>query len=222
MSMVIICKYKYIVTIVFIIILSILIYYNFFTNMDGVSHLHVYGENKELKGVLVIPLYAKTYGIGFGVDGKGIHTPIKYIIRKPYVFDSGGDLLKNKIKTKGFMLSSKSFIGRTMSIKVMILLKKGYLPKFLFDNNIYSGAPIYMKKSNNDANVKMINILLKTKPDQIILKRILLIECLKDDESLHLSEEQKEFVISEIMKSVPSNIEIDLTKDDLDLISTYE
>jgi hypothetical protein len=141
-------------------------------SMDGVRHLIVVDENgQQLKGILIIPLYSRSFGIGVGPDGKGYHTKQQLMITKPFVFDSGDDLMSKKISTKGVILPPFVFIGRSNYVDNWLFVKKEFSPKLVQSVDIYGEAPIVMVKSSGTDNTKLIDVLLAPKHDQSIMRK---------------------------------------------------
>jgi hypothetical protein len=141
-------------------------------SMKGVRHLTIFDDNGDhIKKILVVPLYSNSFGIGFGPDGKGLHTKYKLIIKKPFIFNSGDDFMSNIVGFRGIYLSPFLFIGRSSNVYHLLFIKKGFAPKLVSRVDIYNDAPIVMTKSTGNDNTVLIDMLLTSKYDQIILKQ---------------------------------------------------
>jgi len=141
-------------------------------SMKGVRHLTIYDDNGDhIKNVLVVPLYSKSFGIGFGPDGKGLHTKYKLIIKNLFIFNSGDDFMSNIVGSRGINLSPFIFIGRSNYVYNLLFIKKGFAPKLAARADIYNDAPIVMTKSTENDNMILIDMLLTSKYDQIFLKQ---------------------------------------------------
>ena len=150
--------------------------------VDGVRYLSVVDKNgNQLRDMLIIPLYSKSFGIGIGPDGKGFHTKDQLILTRPFVFNSGDDLMSKKISTQGIMLPPFIFAGISNDVGHWLFVKKGFTPKLLAENDIYGETPIVMIKSNGDENDKLIDLLLTSKHDQNTLKKLFGVEWIKDE-----------------------------------------
>ena len=141
-------------------------------SMKGVRHVTISDDNGDhIKNVLVVPLYSKSFGIGFGPDGKGLHTKYKFIIKNLFSFNSGDDFMSNIVGSRGINLSPLIFIGRSNYVNNLLFIKKGFTPKLVSRADIYNDAPIVMTKSTENDNKVLIDMLLTSKYDQIFLKQ---------------------------------------------------
>lgn len=166
------------------IVSFLLLVFLFFQNgcvMDGVKHLTVIDENKnQLKRILIVPLYSKSFGIGVGPEGKGLHSKAQLIVTKPFIFNSGDDLMNQKISTKGISLLFV-FIGSSNYVDNWLFMKKGYIPKLVQRADIYGESPIILTKAINDENSKLIDVLLSPTVDQHFIKKLFGVEWRKDE-----------------------------------------
>jgi len=163
---------------------------------DGKLSLKIVDEKgMQLQDVLFVPLYVKSFGVGFGPDGKGLHIRGKTLITKPFVINSGEDVMSKKIASKGMLFApfgSNSglfaYIGSGNNISRCIFVKKGFAPKLFSDSDMYADAPIVLIKSNDDGNQKLIDLLLAPMHDQKILKRAIGGEQIEGDISVFFDE----------------------------------
>lgn len=150
--------------------------------MDGARYLVVVDENgNQLNGILIVPLYSKSFGIGVGPDGKGFFTKSQLIVTKPFVFNSGEDLMSKKISTKGVNLPPFIFVGSSNYVDNWLFIKKGFTPKLVQSSDIYGEAPIVLTKSSGNDSAKLIDMLLASKHDQNVLKKQFGVEWGKDE-----------------------------------------
>lgn len=159
-------------------------------SVDGVKHLTVVDKNQnQINGILVIPLYSRSFVIGFGVDGKGLETKNHLIVTAPFEFDSGDDLMRKKIPTRGVGLQPIFFVGMSNYLDNWLLIKKGYSPKLIKRSDVYKDEPIMMTSSPNNENVRLIDMLLAVNPDQPELKKQFNIK--KSDEEIIVELDEK-------------------------------
>jgi len=139
--------------------------------MDGTKQVTIVDkDSKEIKDIVVFPLYQSSYGIAFGPDGKGIHLGSKAFI-KPFVISSGDDLIKKKINGRGIIIPPFIYIGTSKYVGRYLITKKGYAPKIVYESMIYSEPKIVMSASVNNDHEKIIDKMLASDIDQKHIKR---------------------------------------------------
>jgi len=149
--------------------------------MDGVKYLIVVDENgNQLKSILIVPLYSKAFGLGIAPEGHGWHTKGKLIVKKPFVFNSGEDLMSKKIHTRGVILPPLMFIGSSNSVDNWLFIKKGFAPKMVDSSDIHGNVIVLIKSNGNDT-AKLIDMLLASEHDQNMLKKQFGVEWVKDE-----------------------------------------
>jgi len=141
-------------------------------SMEGSHRVTVLDDNsKEIKDIIVLPLYQSSYGIGFGPDGRGPwSSPI--VFTKPFFFSSGEDIASRQIQGRGIIVPPFLFIGTSKYVNRWLFIKKGYAPASVDRSQIYGRLPIVMSRSDNAENRKYIELILSKSPDQNELKRI--------------------------------------------------
>lgn len=161
-----------------------LVYFALLTGctFDGVRNVTVVDNNGEqIKDILVIPLYSKSFGLFVGPDGKKLLATNKRAITKPFLFNSGDDLMSKKEATKGLMLPLIIFAGKINAVDRWLFLKRNFTPLVLSDDNIYGRSPAVMINGSNSENRVLIDMLLAPNRDQNALKRMLGLEGMKED-----------------------------------------
>jgi hypothetical protein len=149
-------------------------------SMDGEKHLRIVDRNgRDLTAVVIIPLYSKTYRIGFGPDGKGFSGPESLLITKPFIINSGEDIMINKIPSRGIIIapfSDKSGViagfFRSNNFWSFAVIKKGYAPVVIKGDDMYGIKSIVMTNADNNQNADVINTLVATPTNQDALRRI--------------------------------------------------
>ena len=165
--------------------------------MDGVRYLTVVDENgNQLKSILVVPLYAKAFGVGIAPEGEGWYTKTKLIVKKPFVFNSGEDLMSKKISTRSVSLLPFVFVGSINSVNNWLFIKKGFAPRLVNSSDIYGKDPIVLNKSSGNENAKLIDMLLASEHDQNILKKQFGIEWIKEEIAVIFDEKDIELLKS--------------------------
>jgi hypothetical protein len=141
-------------------------------SMEGSKPVTVVDNNgKQIMDVLVFPLYESSYGIGIGPDGKGLHFGSR-VFTKQLVINSGDDLLKKQINSKGLMIPPLIYLGSSNYVGNYLFAKKGYAPQVVERYALFNEARIVMTKTENDEYGKVIDKFLAQDSDQIGLKRM--------------------------------------------------
>jgi hypothetical protein len=160
--------------------------------MDGKRTLTISSRTGEpLTGIVAVPLYSTSGGVSAGADGKGIHSDTKNVITRPFVLDSGDDLAKKKIQSRGLLLPPLVYVGSSNYLRRCLLLKAGYQP-LLLDESALSHGAIIMEPDISDGPSTAAAILLSATPSQEALRTLfetkvsgpLLVEL--DDQDRHL------------------------------------
>jgi hypothetical protein len=166
--------------------------------MDGVKHVTVVDEHATpLNGVLVLPLYTVSAGVGVGADGKGPHTAKRVLAQDPFLFDSGEDLMKQKIHTRGVMLPPVVAIGKSYYVGSWLFLKKQHVPRALQRSDVYGNEPIVLTTTTGTECKKTIEVLLQSAPDQETVKKLFGVEWMKEDVELRLDDKAKAMLEAE-------------------------
>ena len=141
-------------------------------SIEGSKQVTIVDTNgNQVKDVLVFPLYQYSYGIGIGPDGKGIHLGEK-VFSKPLVINSGDDLLKKQINSKGFVIPPIIYIGKSYYVGNYLLAKKGYAPQVVERHALFNEAQIVMANADNDEFKRIIEKLIAPDNNQAALKKI--------------------------------------------------
>jgi hypothetical protein len=170
----------YIIITIFSLLLIMLLLLSRMISMDGEKRLKIVDQNgKDLSAVLIVPLYSSSYGIDLGPDGKGFHSSESLLIIRPFLFNSGEDIMSKKMPSQGIIFApfgdkSGLFAGifRSKNIFRFALIKKGYTPEVIKGENIYGISSIVMTMADKKQNTDIINTLLETPTNQDALRRI--------------------------------------------------
>lgn len=127
-----------------------------------------------LSGILVVPLYYVSGGVGVGPDGEGLRSASKPVVMKPFLFDSGEDLMTKQVPSKGVIVPPLAiYAGTSRMVYRWLLLKKGYSPLVIDQRGVWAGGPIIMTISALDQVSPCIETLLAAKPDQDAIKSMM-------------------------------------------------
>jgi hypothetical protein len=148
--------------------------------MDGEKRLRIVDrKGNDLMAVVIIPLYSKTCRIGVGLDGKGFSGPENLLITKPFLLDSGEDIMSKKIPSRGIIIAP---FGDTSGVIAGIFksnnfgsfaaIKKGYAPVVIKGDDINGIKSIVMTDADNQQNAVVLNMLIATPTNQHALQRI--------------------------------------------------
>jgi hypothetical protein len=153
--------------------------------MGGVQHVSVVDEDrKELKDIIVLPLYQSSYGIGIGPDGHGLWSSSK-LFTKPFPFSSGEDLMSKQIQGRG-ITALLVFIGTSKYVNTWLFIKKGYAPTVIDRYAMYGGSAIVVSTSKGEGAKRCIDLLLSKEPDQTELKKMFQDKSIDGDIKLEL------------------------------------
>lgn len=143
--------------------------------MDGHRQLTVIDPaTNQISGILVVPLYYVSGGVGVGPDGKGLHSASKPVVMKPFTFNSGDDLMAKKVPTKGVIVPPLPFYaGSTRMVYRWLFLKQGHSPLVVDQGGVWADKPLVMTTSVVDQVTPCIDVLLATAPEQQALTVIL-------------------------------------------------
>jgi hypothetical protein len=172
-----------------------------YDSMDGKQHLKIVDKkNIELRDILIIPLYSKSLGIGIGPFGMGPRTSASFVIKKPFTFNSGEDIMSKKVPSKGIIVApfgkkSGLFGGvfKNNDIVRYALIKKGFAPALIKQDDIYGNSPIIMTSSDNKENAQIIKKLIAPQNDQDALKKIFV--AYEIEEKINVSFDEQEVAL---------------------------
>ena len=159
--------------------------------MDGVRRVTFINEHSTpVNGVLVVPLYSISVGIGVGPDGQGLFSTARLLVEKPFVCESGDDLMRQKIQTRGCCVFPLPliFIGKMRPVDSWLFVKKHYAPRAIRGDYINGDAPISLTYSTGNESEVAIDILLLPKPDQQALKKLFDVKGMKEDVQVNLDD----------------------------------
>jgi hypothetical protein len=163
-----------------IVALLILIFSADYGQMDGEHFLKVVDKNNvEIQDVIVIPLYSKSVGIGIGPFGMGPRSSASFIVTKPFMLNSGEDIMSRKIPSMGIIVApfgkSSGLFGGFFSNRNIVryfFIKKGYAPELIKGDNIYGISSIVMTMADNKKNAEMMKTLIASPIDQGALRSL--------------------------------------------------
>lgn len=162
--------------------------------MDGVKRVTVVDEHlTPVTGVVVIPLYSVSAGIGVGADGKGPHTDRQTVIESAFLFDSGEDLVKQQSHSRGVIIPIPPvvFIGKSRYVGSWLFLKKHHAPRAVQRSDVYAGKPIVLTTSTGTEYRAAVDLLTQSQPDQRALKRLFGVESASEDVTVILNGKAK-------------------------------
>ena len=168
--------------------------------MDGVRRVTVVDQNSTpLTGVVVLPLFTVSAGIGVGAEGKGPRTASRTVVEQAFLFDSGEDLIKQQAHIRGAIIPIPPFIfiGKSRYVGSWLFLKKQHAPRALQRSDIYADKPIVLATSNETPCRAAIDLLMQAQPDQLALKRLFGVEWIKEDVAVQLTDKARALLKTE-------------------------
>lgn len=160
--------------------------------MEGVRHVTILDDHSApLNGILVVPLYGSSAGVGVGAEGAGPHSATKLLVERPFMFNSGEDLMAKQIQTRGVVIPFPLppwcfFIGRSHTVASWLCLKKEYGARALDRSDIFGESPIVMTNVDQNEVREAVDILLRPNADQKALKQLFKVEWMNGDIQLSL------------------------------------
>jgi len=171
--------------------------------MTGVRRVTILdSQGGSLNGILVVPLYANSGGVGFGAEGDGPHSVAQLLVNKPFMFNSGEDLMSKLIQIRGVIIPFPfppwcCFVGKSHVVESWLLMKEHYVIKALHQNDIYLDSPIVMTLSTGNECERVIGLLLQPNVDQQTLKKLFNVEWLKGDVQVNLDTQARALLDSQ-------------------------
>ncbi len=103
-------------------------------------------DGEPIGSVCILPAYRKVTGLGFGPDATGSRTLPNIYLLRPYLFNSGENIVGNLVRNERKLISLPLLIsaGETLSFVRLLVLKDGYKPAVLRRRDVYSGGPTIM------------------------------------------------------------------------------
>ena len=145
--------------------------------MDGVKHVTVLDDNSEpLKGVIVIPLYASSAGIGFGAEGVGSRSETQFQVKKPFLFNSGEDLMVKQLHQRCVVIPLP-LPPWCMGIRsgdgafawLFVKKQKGIIA--LSENDLCDNKTIFMTNTAPSEVYQTVDLLLNPRGDYEAIKK---------------------------------------------------
>jgi len=113
-------------------------------------------ENSEhVRGVLVVPVVKKYRALAVGPDGMGAEGIPVRSVEKPFLWNSGDDLIPKHLKSSGIMFLPMVGVRKSVSVSKWLLLKRGYKPLVISNNknSVYrSGGHYALLEPSDDQN----------------------------------------------------------------------
>lgn len=161
--------------------------------MDGVKHVTVLDGNAEpLKGILVIPLYSSSAGIGFGAEGTGSRSKAQFQVKKPFLFDSGEDLMSKQLHTRCVLIPLPLppwcmgiWSGDEAFAWLFVKKQQGIIA--LGRSNLYSNKPILMTNSAPSEVSQVVDLLLNPRGDYQAIKKRFGVEWMQQIEDVQVT-----------------------------------
>ncbi|MRR56820.1 MAG: hypothetical protein EG824_01200 [Deltaproteobacteria bacterium] len=162
--------------------------------MDGRREVIITDEvGAPINQVLVVPLYISSFDINIGVEGKPLTKPRgrEVAITKPFLFNSGDDIVANQIHSRGIIVPIPPFAytGSDHTVYRYLMIKAGYSPTVLSHHDVASRRWKPMRRTSNDQISGIIQLLLAARPSQEALRELMNASDLQDPIQIRLSPE---------------------------------
>jgi hypothetical protein len=146
-------------------------------------------SDNRLNGVLAIPLYTKSFGLSVGVDGTGPHTESARVITKPFLIDSGEDIMLKKVPTRGAILwpIPPASVADSNYVHGWLFLKAGFVPTLV--STVWKKGHIVMTPTDTDQTTPIVELLLSPAPDQSAIKKLYNAEYTKEPIAVEMDAE---------------------------------
>ena len=143
-------------------------------------------RSEPICGATIVPLVSTRSGLRVGPDGAGPETELIEFVGKPFLWNSGDDLLPSTLRSSATMIVPMVAGGKNVTVNKWLVLKKGYEALIVTNERssiYYSGGPPLTAKGQKNAPFhlapggdlnrrQIISVLSSSLPDKVAVGRI--------------------------------------------------